>query len=118
MATEDPMPPPPAAGVSPVVASGAPPKRLRNLFVPPPPQTCTRCKNRVYQVEKVGPVNEVIFHKQCFKCFKCGQHLSLKTYFTNQDDFGDREIYCSKHCPKVYRGHRCSTEYTSRQRRI
>jgi len=53
-------------------------------------------------MEKVGPVNEVIFHKQCFKCKQCGQHLSLKTYFTNQDDFGDHEIYCSKHCPKVY----------------
>jgi len=84
-----------------IARSNNPPKTLRNLFVPPPPDKCTRCGNRVYQVEKVGPVNEVIFHKQCFKCCQCGQHLSLKTYFTNQDDFSDREIYCSKHCPKV-----------------
>lgn len=84
-----------------ILESKAPPKRLRNIFTPPPPDKCTRCDNRVYQMEKIGPVNEVIFHKQCFKCCQCGQHLTLKTYFTNQDDFGDREIYCSKHCPKV-----------------
>ena len=100
MATEEPL-----AATSPSALAGAPPKSLRKLFQPPPPDKCTRCGNRVYQVEKVGPVNEVIFHKQCFKCFKCGQHLSLKTYFTNQENFGDREIYCNKHCPKV-RGRR------------
>jgi len=85
----------------PSALSNAPPKRLKNLFVPPPPDKCTRCNNRVYQMEKIGPVNEVIFHKQCFKCKECGQHLSLKTYFTNQTDFSDPEVYCSKHCPKV-----------------
>jgi len=84
-----------------IAMSNAPPKRLRGLFVPPPPDKCTRCGNRVYQVEKVGPVNEVIFHKQCFKCCQCEQHLTLKTYFTNQDDFSDKKIYCNKHCPKV-----------------
>ena len=90
-----------ASSPSTIAAMNAPPKTLRNLFVPPPPDKCTRCGNRVYQVEKIGPVNEVIFHKQCFKCCKCGQHLTLRTYFTNQQNFDDREIYCSKDCPKV-----------------
>lgn len=99
MATEDPVVP----VTSSLGPANAAPKRLRNLFQPPPPDKCTRCGNRVYQVEKVGPVNEVIFHKQCFKCKECGQHLSLKTYFTNPTDFNDREIYCNKHCPKVRR---------------
>ena len=84
-----------------LTSAGAPPRSLRKLFVPPPPEKCTRCGDRVYPVEKVGPVNEVIFHKQCFKCVQCGNHLTLKTYFTNQNDFNDREIYCTKHCPRV-----------------
>lgn len=90
-----------ASSPSSIAMSNAAPKSLSKLFKPPPPETCTRCGNRVYQMEKVGPVNQVIFHKQCFKCHECGQHLTLKTYFTNQDNFGDSEIYCSKHCPRV-----------------
>ena len=94
--------------------SNNPPKTLRNVFVPPPAEKCTRCGNRVYQVEKVGPVNEVIFHKQCFKCCQCGQRLSLKTYFTNQKDLKDPEVYCSKHCPKVCRVvHYCRSNIVS-----
>jgi len=84
-----------------ITAAGGAPKSLKQLFVAPVSEKCTRCSQRVYQVEKIGPVNEVIFHKQCFKCCKCDQHLSLKTYFTNQDDFSDKEIYCNKHCPKI-----------------
>lgn len=84
-----------------LAAASGPPKSLKQLFIPPPAEKCTRCAERVYQVEKIGPVNEVIFHKQCFKCAKCGQHLTLKTYFTNQTDFNDKEIYCNKDCPKV-----------------
>ncbi|ESO03432.1 hypothetical protein HELRODRAFT_192035 [Helobdella robusta] len=74
---------------------------LKKIFVPPPSEKCTRCSQRVYQVEKIGPVNEVIFHKQCFRCCRCGQHLTLKTYFTNYTDLTDKEIYCQKDAPKV-----------------
>jgi hypothetical protein len=85
-----------------IIANAAgPPKSLKKLFVPPVSEKCTRCNQRVYQVEKVGPVNEVIFHRQCFKCCQCDQHLSLKSYFTNQADYVDKEIYCAKHCPKI-----------------
>lgn len=84
-----------------LAAAAAPPKSLKQLFIPPPAEKCTRCDQRVYHVEKIGPVNEVIFHKQCFRCSRCGQHLTLKTYFTNQTDYTDKEIYCNKDCPKV-----------------
>lgn len=63
--------------------------------------TCANCGRRVYQVEKVGPVNKVVFHKGCFRCCHCGQNLTLKTYFTNPLDSSDNQLYCGKHCPKV-----------------
>jgi len=84
-----------------LTASTDPPRSLQRLFVPPVGDKCAHCEKRVYQVEKVGPVNEVVFHKQCFKCTDCGNHLSLKTYFTNQTDYADKKLYCQKHCPKV-----------------
>ena len=75
------------------------PKSLSSLFTTPR-DMCQRCQARVYQVEKLGPVNEVVFHRQCFKCKTCGQHLTLKTYFTNHADSTDKEIYCTKCKPK------------------
>ncbi|KAI8734787.1 hillarin, partial [Biomphalaria glabrata] len=43
-------------------------RRLSTLFMPPNLnlQKCQRCNQTVYQQERVGPVNDVIFHKQCF----------------------------------------------------
>ncbi len=76
------------------------PKSLSNLFNAPRPELCQRCNDKVFFAEKVGPVNGVIFHKQCFNCCTCGQHLTMKTYFTNQTDFKDKEIYCSKCTPR------------------
>ena len=77
------------------------PKSLISLFtVPKSLDRCQRCKERVYQVEKVGPVNEVIFHRQCFRCIECGQNLTLRTYFTNAGDVNDNEVYCTKHAPQ------------------
>ncbi|ESN91148.1 hypothetical protein HELRODRAFT_194540 [Helobdella robusta] len=81
-------------------------------------ENCAHCDERVYQVEKIGPVNGVTFHKKCFKCCLCSQMflnfhpsdkcfsnsfqiLSLKTYFTNPIDSNDRKLYCSKDCPKL-----------------
>ena len=75
------------------------PQSLKNLFTPDNTR-CKRCSDRVYQVEKLGPVNEVIFHRQCFKCLTCQKHLTLRTYFTNPVDLQDKEIYCASHCPK------------------
>lgn len=82
-----------------VLAPGAP-KSLSNLFIGVRSDVCQRCGQRVYPVEKLGPVNEVIFHRQCFKCSSCHHHLSLKTYYTNAVDLNDKEVYCVNHVPK------------------
>lgn len=65
----------------------------------PPQDICQRCKSRVYPVEKIGNINGVNFHKGCFKCSVCNATLTLRTYYTNQADAQDKEIYCSKHTP-------------------
>ena len=76
------------------------PKSLSSLFNNKTyKEVCQRCGERVYAVEKVGPVNGVIFHRQCFKCHTCSQHLTLRTYFTNPEDLADKEIYCKNHNP-------------------
>ncbi len=80
--------------------SRAIPKSLSNLFAAPRPEYCQRCSDKVYYAEKVGPVNGVIFHKQCFRCATCQQHLTMKTYFTNQVDIKDKEVFCGTHTPR------------------
>lgn len=78
------------------------PKSLQSLFAPKTTEMCLRCNGRVYLVEKVGPVNGVVFHKQCFRCKQCGLPLSMRTYFTSPSISKDenKEIYCSKHKPE------------------
>lgn len=62
---------------------------------------CQRCGTRVYQMEKVGPVIGVLFHRRCFTCRSCGHHLNLRSYFTNQNIPTDKEVYCATHHPKA-----------------
>lgn len=78
-------------------------RRLSSIFHPPvlDAHKCFRCKDAVYHAEKMGPVHEVMFHKHCFKCVVCDQHLTMKNYFTSQIDPEDREVYCSNHYPRV-----------------
>ncbi|GAB1606427.1 hillarin-like [Argonauta hians] len=66
---------------------------------------CFRCDNIVYQYERAGPVHDVIFHKKCFRCWTCGQHLNPKNCWSNQFDAEDKEIYCISHYPKVGAAH-------------
>lgn len=55
--------------------------------------TCLRCKETVYQVDRIGPLKDFTFyHTGCFKCKQCGSKLTLKTYFNNQHDHEDREV--------------------------
>ncbi|XP_013409108.1 hillarin isoform X2 [Lingula anatina] len=76
--------------------------RLASLFESPSNlQKCHRCEATVYQAEKIGPVKGVVFHKQCFRCNQCGQHLTLKNYTTNQVDVSDKNVYCQVHAPKT-----------------
>ncbi|CAD5112319.1 DgyrCDS1545 [Dimorphilus gyrociliatus] len=85
-----------------VTSMSSAPRSLQNLFAPKTTEMCLRCNARVYQVEKVGPVNGVVFHKQCFRCKQCGLPLSMRTYFTAPSFSKDinKEIYCSKHKPE------------------
>lgn len=78
-------------------------QRLSSLFRPTLSEgnSCHRCKAQVYQAEKIGPVHDVVFHKNCFKCFVCGQFLTIKNYFSNQTSANDREVYCGTHVPRV-----------------
>lgn len=55
--------------------------------------TCLRCKDIVYQVDRIGPLKDfTFFHSGCFKCKGCGTKLTLKTYFNNQHNHEDREV--------------------------
>ncbi|XP_022192316.1 hillarin [Nilaparvata lugens] len=67
---------------------------------------CLRCNQTVYQVDRVGPLKDFTFyHSGCFKCSYCGTKLTLKTYYNNQHDQEDKEVYCSSHVPKIGPGH-------------
>ncbi|KAJ6225491.1 hypothetical protein RDWZM_004036 [Blomia tropicalis] len=64
--------------------------------------TCNRCNHLVYSAEKIGPLKDFTFyHHGCFKCALCGSKLTLKTYFNNQQDQDDKEVYCASHVPKT-----------------
>lgn len=65
---------------------------------------CLRCSNQVYALERIGPIKGNIYHKTCFKCLVCERQLDLKTYYTNQIDLNDRQIYCQSHAPKSGKG--------------
>lgn len=65
---------------------------------------CLRCSNQVYALERIGPIKGNIYHKTCFKCLICERQLDLKTYYTNQIDLIDRQIYCQSHAPKCGKG--------------
>ncbi|RWS15227.1 LIM domain-containing protein D-like protein [Dinothrombium tinctorium] len=66
---------------------------------------CLRCGGVVYQVDKIGPLKDfTFFHQGCFKCANCKTKLTLKTYFNNQQDNDDKEVYCQSHVPKTAAG--------------
>ncbi|XP_027196451.2 peptidase hillarin [Dermatophagoides pteronyssinus] len=67
---------------------------------------CNRCGHLVYSAEKIGPLKDFTFyHHGCFKCVACGSKLTLKTYYNNQQDQDDKEVYCQSHVPKTGPGH-------------
>ncbi|CAG0897687.1 unnamed protein product [Cyprideis torosa] len=68
--------------------------------------SCLRCGQTVYPVDKVGPLKDFsFFHKGCFKCLECGTALSLRSYHNNQHSQEDKEVYCVSHVPKIGAGH-------------
>jgi hypothetical protein len=64
------------------------------------PDMCVRCDQNIYPLERIGPIMNQKYHKQCFKCAVCDTHLDLKSYQTNLNDLNDRDVYCSSHNPK------------------
>uniref|UniRef100_A0A2R5L8Y0 Putative microtubule-associated protein futsch n=1 Tax=Ornithodoros turicata TaxID=34597 RepID=A0A2R5L8Y0_9ACAR len=69
----------------------------------PKPQVmrCIRCCATVYPMELVTPKPGVLLHSGCFKCRECGVKLTLQTYFTNQRDTRDSDVYCRTHQPRL-----------------
>lgn len=67
-------------------------------------EKCLRCSNLVYALERIGPIKGNIYHKTCFKCHNCERQLDLKTYYTNQVNLNDKQIYCQSHAPKSGKG--------------
>ncbi|KAL3196359.1 hypothetical protein MRX96_001694 [Rhipicephalus microplus] len=65
------------------------------------PLGCTRCGDRVYPKEMVTPKPGVLLHSGCFKCRECGVKLTLQTFFTNQRDTRDMDVYCRTHVPRL-----------------
>ncbi|XP_014668665.1 PREDICTED: kyphoscoliosis peptidase-like [Priapulus caudatus] len=68
-------------------------------------ELCTRCGNKVYRVDRVGPLKSAFFHKSCLKCVSCNTQLTLKTYIHNQLDPEDSGVYCNNHVPRTLAGH-------------
>eukprot|EP01089_Gocevia_fonbrunei_P013925 TRINITY_DN3687_c0_g1_i1.p1 TRINITY_DN3687_c0_g1~~TRINITY_DN3687_c0_g1_i1.p1 ORF type:complete len:496 (-),score=116.06 TRINITY_DN3687_c0_g1_i1:16-1503(-) len=52
------------------------------------PTPCARCGKTVFQTERL-PVNQLVFHKTCFKCSTCNKTLKLGDY-----SFVDSKYFC------------------------
>lgn len=64
-----------------------------------PQDKCYHCRKKVYPMEKIGPVRDVVYHKLCFKCETCNTTLNMKNVFHNQSDPYDKSVYCKSHQP-------------------
>ena len=64
-----------------------------------PQDKCYKCMKKVYPMEKLGPVRDVVYHKGCFRCKDCQTILTLKNFFHNQGDVYDLHVYCKSHQP-------------------
>ena len=53
---------------------------------------------KVYPVEKIGPIKDVVYHKGCFTCKTCGTKLNLKNFCHNKNEDWDIHVYCKSHC--------------------
>ncbi|XP_076448542.1 uncharacterized protein LOC143285192 [Babylonia areolata] len=62
-------------------------------------QACLRCGKKVYNMEKLGPVKDALYHRTCFTCAACGSQLNLKTFHHNDRDLADLNVYCLSHKP-------------------
>ena len=75
-----------------------------------PQDKCYSCMKRVYPMEKLGPVRDVVYHKGCFRCKTCNTQLHLKNFFHNQSDNFDLSVYCKSHQPMSEKGPKLGTD--------
>ncbi|CAL1537621.1 unnamed protein product [Lymnaea stagnalis] len=61
---------------------------------------CLRCNKKVYPMEQIGPIKEVLYHKNCFTCVSCSTKLHLKNFHHNPNDMDDLNVFCVTHRPK------------------
>lgn len=78
---------------------------INPMITNPEYELCVRCQNKVYRVDRVGPLKGAFFHKSCLKCVACNTQLTLKTYIHNQLDPDDKGVYCNNHVPRTLAGH-------------
>ncbi|KAL3853553.1 hypothetical protein ACJMK2_017088 [Sinanodonta woodiana] len=64
-----------------------------------PQHKCYKCMKKVYPMDKMGPVRDVVFHKGCFKCHVCATTLTLRSCTHSQTDPYDLNVYCKSHQP-------------------
>lgn len=69
-----------------------------------PQDKCYTCHKRVYPMEKLGPVRDVVYHKGCFRCKTCNTQLHLKNFFHSQTEDFDLSVYCKSHQPLPAKG--------------
>ena len=62
---------------------------------------CYRCNRRVLPKDQTK-IENLLFHKQCFRCRICGLPLTHKTYHRNSsnNNKNDYDIYCRTHIGK------------------
>lgn len=61
--------------------------------------SCMRCGKKVYAMEKLGPVKDVLYHKTCFTCAACHTTLTLQNFQHSDADMADLHVYCQSHKP-------------------
>ena len=79
------------------------PSAIRRFFEKSNQSTvnCHSCGGQVYPTERVCLSEEVSYHKACFRCSVCSQHLTIKTFVRNPVDKSDVGVYCRKHVPRI-----------------
>jgi len=58
---------------------------------------CVVCGKTAYAAEQVRPTDDIVFHKQCFKCEQCHTVLKLGNYAAL-----DGKYYCKPHYKQLF----------------
>ena len=78
-------------------------------------ELCNRCGGTVYPVDKLRIEFRLLYHRNCFRCYRCGLYLSISSFYLSSAK--DREVYCYRHVPRstgAYALHRSLSTSLSR----